>query len=722
MIINEQEQIAMKEKRPLFAEVNIDHISSTKILVELCDILSQPIGKGKRRVVLIEGAPGSGKTTLSIHIGQQWGEGKLFQVYKIVILVIMREPEVKNATSIIDLLPCRNRKMAEKALEEITSTDGQGVLWVLDGWDEVSGFLPQNHIIRKLIQPELSAKSPLYKSDVIVTSRPISTGGIQRYVSHRIEVLGFTPSEQERYFNECLQGDAEAFIDTINKYPAVAGSCYLPLNASIYAHLYRCEVESLPTTQYEIFSSLICNCIYRYCKKHAYQEIDSIRSLNEVPDVLKEYFSKLCELAYTGVMENTFTFSLSSNFNTLGLLRGMESLSRSGVEYTYCFVHMAIQELLAALHMALTMTPTEQESTFHKLFHNPRFNAVLQHFAAITKLKISGLSETIASIVQWYANRRTFEDESFLLALLNCVFEAQDRNLCELICREIGNSIVFGNEGTLTPMDCNSIGYFISQVCVIHNFDFKIRIMNHSIIDEHGWKFLAESFCRFLDPYSYTTAELHLIVTLNGLTVGDIQAIHRAVEEASSNETVQAADHSPIEKESNSTNMIVLHVSNLIKETHAVTVLNLSWLGFTADGCKHLSEAMIENTSVEILYLSVNLIQDEGIETLAPFLEHNTTLKDLYLQGCAITGIGIKYLVKSLKKNTTLQVLDIESNPWLKNQGFPEFFHFLSYCETTALSKIIISPAYLPSLFPAIALLDQIREDAKLHDILWAGE
>ena len=83
---------------------------------------------------------------------------KLFQVYKIVILVILRDPEVKNATSIIDLLPSRNTRMAEKALEEITNIDGQGVLWVLDGWDEVSGFLPHNHIIRKLIQPELYEK------------------------------------------------------------------------------------------------------------------------------------------------------------------------------------------------------------------------------------------------------------------------------------------------------------------------------------------------------------------------------------------------------------------------------------------------------------------------------------------------------------------------------------------------------------------------------------
>ena len=166
----------------------------------------------------------------------------------------------------------------------------------------------------------------------------------------------------------------------------------------------------------------------------------------------------------------------------------------------------------------------------------------------------------------------------------------------------------------------------------------------------------------------------------------------------------------------------MLHVSKLIKESYAVRVLNLGMVGFTADGCKHLSEAMMENTSVEILHVSVNLLRDEGIELLAPFLEQNMTLKEFYLQGCAITGTGIKYLVKSLKKNTTLEVINIDTNPWLKNQGLVEIFNFLSYNETTALKKIIISPDYIRFIRPAIALLDQIRADANLHDILFSGE
>jgi hypothetical protein len=254
---------------------------------------------------------------------------------------------------------------------------------------------------------------------------------------------------------------------------------------------------------------------------------------------------------------------------------------------------------------------------------------------------------------------------------------------------------------------------------MIHNGDFEISIMNNSIIDEQGWKILAESFCRSLDPYSYITANLHLIAICNGFIVSDMRAIVDAAKETS--DEVKQNDESSTEK-SNRSNQIVLHVSKFIKETYAVRVLNLGMIGFTADGCKHLSEAMMENTSVEILHVSINLLRDEGIQLLAPFLEQNMTLKEFYLQGCAVTGTGIKYLVESLKTNTTLEVIDIDTNPWLKNQGLLEIFNFLSYNETTALTKIIVSPDCINFIRPAIALLDQIRADANLHDILFSGK
>ena len=51
MIASKQET---REKQPMLTEVNFDHTAAAKVSVELRDILSQPLVRGKRRIVLIE--------------------------------------------------------------------------------------------------------------------------------------------------------------------------------------------------------------------------------------------------------------------------------------------------------------------------------------------------------------------------------------------------------------------------------------------------------------------------------------------------------------------------------------------------------------------------------------------------------------------------------------------------------------------------------------------
>ena len=123
----------------------------------------------ERRLVLIEGAPGSGKSTLALHICQEWAEGKLFQEYVVVILVKLRDPLIREAKTVADLLPCADEAMAKEAGIAMKAQFCRGVLWVLDGWDELPSDLP---IIKKLIQPDMLRESPLHQSAMIITSRP----------------------------------------------------------------------------------------------------------------------------------------------------------------------------------------------------------------------------------------------------------------------------------------------------------------------------------------------------------------------------------------------------------------------------------------------------------------------------------------------------------------------------------------------------------------------
>ena len=351
-------------------------------------------------MILIDGAPSSGKSTLTVHICQRWSRGELFQELTIVILVQLRDPAAQSAQSIADLIPCRNAEMAQQIVKEISDVDGKGVLWILDGWDELPSHLQEKSLLRDMITPPLH--SPITLSSVIVTSRPISSGELSELVSSRIEVLGFTWEEQKQYFTECLKEDTKAvdtLLEKLRENPATEGSCNLPLNASIVAHLYLSS-SSLPHTVHGIFSSLVQHCISHYlCQRLGKtQQQARLASLNSLPRELRGSFKKICKLAFTGVMQNKITY-FQSDLEAIkdsavvcevGLLQATPSIFSDGRTVYYNFLHLSVQEMLSAVYIS-RMPASEQISTFDLLFGDSRLSAVLQFYSAITKLRISRL-------------------------------------------------------------------------------------------------------------------------------------------------------------------------------------------------------------------------------------------------------------------------------------------------------------------------------------------
>ncbi len=82
--------------------------------VELKDLFQ--LDQGERKVILIEGPPGSGKTTLAWHICQEWELGNLFSEFDLVVYVQLRDPAIQAARSIADLFPRKNDQMAKEVL------------------------------------------------------------------------------------------------------------------------------------------------------------------------------------------------------------------------------------------------------------------------------------------------------------------------------------------------------------------------------------------------------------------------------------------------------------------------------------------------------------------------------------------------------------------------------------------------------------------------------
>ena len=250
------------------------------------------------------------------------------------------------------------------------------------------------------------------------------------------------------------------------------GSCYLPLNASILVYLYKFNNYTIPNSRYGIFYEVVLTFIFRHYLKVKGRKLSlTNESFDDLPKDVRDPFMYLCELAFQGVMKECVTFScLNSDIDTLGLIQGVESFSRRGTMVSYNFIHLAIQELLAAYYMA-NQPPANQVDNFVKLLHQRQFIPVLQFYTAITKLEVPGISDAITNFV---SQNTTFlssvNNKQLLLFLLHCLYEVQESqcHLVESVVKQLTIGLNFGRWSSaviLTPVDCLYIGHFLSHVC-----------------------------------------------------------------------------------------------------------------------------------------------------------------------------------------------------------------------------------------------------------------
>ena len=489
----------------------VNDIVHKKTPVKLEDIFG--LDKASRKVILIEGAPGSGKSTLAWHICQQWQALKLFEEYETVVFIQLRDPAIHSAKLLEDLIPAGSKSQAEAVVEVLGAKQGRGMLWVMDGWDELPVQLRTNSIFHGLI--ESPRKLNLHFSAVIVTSRPVASGNLYRFISSRVEILGFTPTEVKEYFTEALHDEqaVEKLQRCLSEHPVIEASCYTPLNAAIVTHLFLAQGQSLPTTLHGVFTSLVICCLIRHITKKGIGEVD-ISSLDHLPSCLEEPFHKVCTLAYHGIMDNKATFSakeleklkLPKKLDTLGLIQGVESIASFQKRVSYNFLHLSVQELLASFYIS-KLSENEQMKNFKSLFGQPRFAAVFQFFAAFTKLKTAEIREIVCSIVKE-------KEKSELVYLIHGLYEAQDVSLSQFVISQLSGQLDLSFT-SLSPVDCLSLGYFLCCVCHTPEVTFAVDLSWCSL-DYNRIRFLIKEFSRIssametADARASSCAELEL--------------------------------------------------------------------------------------------------------------------------------------------------------------------------------------------------------------------
>ena len=265
-------------------------------------------------------------------------------------------------------------------------------------------------------------------------------------------------------------------------------------------------------------------------------------------------FNQLCRLAFTGDRDNKVTFSSSDiealgssdEICELGLLQASPSIVSHGRSVYHNFIHLSIQEVLAAVYIS-QMPASEQILTFDSMFNDAsaRFSAVLQFYAAITKLRTSRpllslvprfLRPVPASICDLVRKIVRKGSKALLVSLLNCLYEAQDIDLCKYVREQIRNKKQLDGSVpelsfiyiSLLPQDCLSIGYFLASIAISYKGRFSVKLWGCSLSDT-GMKILMQSRSRSLDPHSEITSHLDMIIWDNGITGVGISYIAEAL-------------------------------------------------------------------------------------------------------------------------------------------------------------------------------------------------
>ena len=418
-----------------------------------------PDGDGSRRGVLVEGVPGSGKTTLVKRMCRDWGNGSFAQDSKAVIQVVLRSLPKRDELTIEDMVltSVANRNVAADIAEYVDRYDGDGVVFILDGFDELPEEMRQSSIVRDILKGRLAPKASF-----LITSRPISAQSLYPLVDRRIEVTGFGEKEVEKYVTDYFAASnaavGEELISTLHSRPTIRNLCFVPLLLRMVCFMASFE-KALPRTMHELFEGLVILTVNRNLEKANRKE--RANSLEDVKRLCPS-FMKLAQLALEGLKHDTLVFSdvpFKVDEALSGLMNCIKAQNRfGGTTHTWHFLHLTLQEYFAAC--ALSVAPEAEQISFwseHLLFkysesldmlgrHNyilsiDRFQTMFLLYCGITGLG----SKTGVQAMLVKAADAMFEPAirrgSALSALCQAVSESGNRELACCIMSTCGSSI-----------------------------------------------------------------------------------------------------------------------------------------------------------------------------------------------------------------------------------------------------------------------------------------
>ena len=649
---------------------NITEVLEKRKEISIEQILEAEEGQGKLRLVLIEGAPGIGKSTLAWELCRKWEEFSCMRQYRLVILLRLREEEVQSIASVSQLFESEDKEAMAK---EVSDSQGRGILFILDGFDELPKQLQQKGFLLKLIKGRV-----LPESTVLVTSRPSATDELltscRPQIQKHVEVLGFTQQSVHAYASSIFSSEPEnlerfiAYISASNN-PAINSLMYVPLNAAIVVEIFRdCKSNKLlPHTLTELYTQLCLTILNRYLKIH----YPSVRAekFEDLPPDLYQQFLHMSEMAFEGVKnEDVILHAIPSDLTHFGFLDAVPALYGGG-GVSYNFLHLTVQEFFAAYHISnLSRSGLE---VFQKHGKNQRWNMVWRFVAGLTKFM--GYDGHIDKHVFIQDN----EELELSFFLFQCLFEAQTMEHFSATLKSL-SAIAIVNAGSPTSLDAYALGYCIANFPmgvswsvtlggnVHHSFTCGLQTNTPSVgvIEK---MYILNCQVRFTELKSNPIYQVSLLLLFNcQLTNADMVLLSELIPQLTCLRVLYIEQNHVTDGQQEGLLKVLqqLHHSN-------VTQLDISntGLGELLNSPHDYSSAikrLIDPSSGKLKFLGVGENDDSSVDNaLVDLLSAPSSLQDLFLDTSCLS-----LHVEHLKNNTQLRVLylhhlDISQVPYL---------------------------------------------------------
>ncbi|XP_074470612.1 uncharacterized protein LOC141754991 isoform X3 [Sebastes fasciatus] len=652
------------------------------------------------RTVMTTGVAGIGKTVLTQKFTLDWAEDKANQDIQFTFPFTFRELNVlkEKKYSLVELV---HYFFTETKEAGICRFEEFQVVFIFDGLDECRLPLDfhNNEILTDVTESNsvdvlltnLIRGNLLPSAHIWITTRPAAANQIPpECVDMVTEVRGFTDPQKEEYFRKRSRDEEQTstIISHIKTSRTLHIMCHIPVFCWITSTvleevLKTIEGGELPKTLTELYIHfLVVQSKVKNIKYDGGAETDPHWS----PESRKmiEYLGKL---AFDQLQKGNLIF-YESDLTECGIDIRAASVY-SGVftqifkeerglyqDKVFCFVHLTVQEFLAALHVHLTFinsgvnlmaeeVTTSQKSETHfyqsavdKALQSPngQLDLFLRFLLGLSlqtnQTLLRGLltqtgssSQTNQETVQ-HIRKKLDEDLSAekSINLFHCLNELNDRSLVNGIQKYLRSGHL--SIGNLSPAQWSALVFILlSSGEDLDVFDLKKYCASE------------EALLRLLPVVKASNKAL-----LSGCNLSE-----RSCEALSS---VLSSRSSSLRELDLSNNNLqdsgVKWLSAGMESPHCtLETLRLSGCNLSERSCEALSSVLSsQSSSLRELDLSNNNLQDSGVKWLSAGLKSpHCTLETLRLSGCLITEEGCSFLASALSSNPShLRELDLSYN------------------------------------------------------------